>query len=134
MILEVPGRHFDTKNESNISSESHLRRGGPQNAFREPLGAHLEASGAEKKKLGTALGRFGPKKEAKMDPKMEPRKPPGAFQDASKRQKTARADFLPLQVASRRHFGLNFGTPLRAIWRAFQPSLGRAVTPALRAQ
>ena len=47
-----------------MGSESHLRRGGPQKASGEPLGALLEASGAEKKKLGTALGRLGPKKGA----------------------------------------------------------------------
>ena len=42
-----------------MGSESHLRRGGPQKASGEPLGTLLEASGAEKKKLGTALDQLG---------------------------------------------------------------------------
>ena len=63
MVQDLQNR---TQNQSKMGSESHLRRGGPQKASGEPLGALLEALGAEKKKLGTALGRFGAKKGAKM--------------------------------------------------------------------
>ena len=40
-----------------MGSESHLRRGRRQEASWEPLGALLEALGAEKSNWGAALGR-----------------------------------------------------------------------------
>ena len=58
-----------------MGSESHLRRGSPQKASWKPLGALLEALGAEKTKLESllaALGglprQFSPKKGSKMGP------------------------------------------------------------------
>ena len=68
LIFRVQGLQNRTPNRSQICSKSHLRRRGPQKPSGEPLGALLEASGAEKKKLGTALGRLGAKKGAKMGP------------------------------------------------------------------
>ena len=66
MIFQVSGLLSGAQHGFKIGSKSHLRRGGPQNASGEPLGALLEASGAEKKKLGTALGRLGPQNGAKI--------------------------------------------------------------------
>ena len=66
LLLKVQGLQNRAQNGVKIGSKSHLRRGDPQNASREALGAFLEASGAEKKKLGTALGRLGPQKGAKI--------------------------------------------------------------------
>ena len=40
-----------------MGSESHLRRGSPQKASWKPLGALLEALGAEKTTLESLLGR-----------------------------------------------------------------------------
>ena len=80
----MQGLQNRAQNGLKIGSTSHLRRGDPQNASREALGAFLEASGAEKKKLGAALARFSPKKGAKMDPKMGPRKPLGAHRSRKK--------------------------------------------------
>ena len=57
MIFEVQVSLFGAKNTSKIGSESHLRRGSSQKASWKPLGTLLEASGAEKKILGAALGR-----------------------------------------------------------------------------
>ena len=62
MIFKVQGLQNRTPNRSTIGSTSHLRRGGLQKASGEALGALLGASGAKIKKLGTALGRVGPKK------------------------------------------------------------------------
>ena len=39
-----------------MGSESHLRRGRPPEASWKPLGALLEALGADKNKVGIALG------------------------------------------------------------------------------
>ena len=75
MKVQGPNR---TQNGVKIASKSHLRRGDPQNASREALGAYLEASGAEKKKLGTALCRFGTRKGAKMGGKWHPKTLQGA--------------------------------------------------------
>ena len=61
----VQGLQNRTPNRSKIGSKSHLRRGGPQKASGEPLGTLLEASGAEKKKLGTALGQLWAKNKFK---------------------------------------------------------------------
>ena len=66
LFSRVQGFQHRSQNRSKIGSHSHLRRGGPQKASGEPLGTLLEASGAGKKKLGTALGRLGAKKVAKM--------------------------------------------------------------------
>ena len=84
-----------------IGSKSHLRRGDPQNASREALGAFLEASGAEKKKLGTALCRFGPKKGAKMGAKMAPQNAPRCLHEAKMLQEGSK---MPL------------GTDLNPVW------------------
>ena len=40
-----------------MGSESYLRRGSPRKASWKPLGALLDALGAEKSNLGIALGR-----------------------------------------------------------------------------
>ena len=56
MIFEVQGSLFRIKNGSKIGSESHLRRGSPQKASWGPLGALLEASGADKKLAWRPLG------------------------------------------------------------------------------
>ena len=56
MIFEVQGSLFRIKNGSKIGSESHLRRGSPQKASWRPLGALLEALGAEKISLERLLG------------------------------------------------------------------------------
>ena len=48
MIFEVPDSLFRAKNASKMGSESHLRRGSRQKTSWRPLGALLEASGAEK--------------------------------------------------------------------------------------
>ena len=47
---------FDPQNGSKMGSESHLQRGSPQKASWKPLGALLEALGADKNKVGIALG------------------------------------------------------------------------------
>ena len=70
LIFRVQGLQNRTPNLSKIGSKSHLRRGGLQKASGEALGALLEASGAKIKKLGTALGRVGPKKGTKTGAKM----------------------------------------------------------------
>ena len=60
-----------------MESESHLRRGSPQKASWRPLGALLEALGAEKNKVGIALGRsWKPSKTdfSKKGSKMGPQK------------------------------------------------------------
>ena len=54
MICYV-GSLFGAKSGSKMGSESHLRRGSPQKASWRPLGALLEASGAEKSKFGGLL-------------------------------------------------------------------------------
>ena len=55
-----------------MGPESHLRRGSPQEASWRPLGARLDALGAEKSNLGIALGRswaaLGPCYSAKTPP------------------------------------------------------------------
>ena len=68
--MRCPGSLRGAKSGSKMGSESHLRRGSPQKASWKPLGALLDALGAEKKRLGKALGRFGPQKGAKMRTKM----------------------------------------------------------------
>ena len=57
----------------------------------------MEASGAEKKKLGTALCRFGPKKGAKMRAKMAPQNAPRCLHEAK-----------TLQEGSKRPLGIHF--------------------------
>ena len=47
MICEVPSSLFRAKIGSKMGSESHLRRGSPQKASWRPLGALLEALGAD---------------------------------------------------------------------------------------
>ena len=59
MIFEVPGHHFGIRNGPRTGSESHLRRGSPQKASWRPLGALLEALGAEKTKLESLLAALG---------------------------------------------------------------------------
>ena len=100
MNFHVSGLLLGAKNGFKIGSKSHLRRGGPQNASREPLGAFLEASGAEKKKLGTALCRFGSKKGAKMWAKMAPQNVPRCPHEAKM-----------LQEGSKRPLGTDFNPP-----------------------
>ena len=48
MIFKVPSSLFWNKKLFKMGSESHIRRGSPQKASWRPLGALLEASGAEK--------------------------------------------------------------------------------------
>ena len=72
LFFKVQGLQNWIPNRSKISSKSHLRRGGPQKASGESLGALLAASGAEKKKLGMALGRLGPKKGPKIGSDLKP--------------------------------------------------------------
>ena len=52
LLLKVHGLQNRAQNGVKIGSKSHLRRGDPQNASREALGAFLEASGAEQKEVG----------------------------------------------------------------------------------
>ena len=59
MIFEVPSSFFGAKIGSQMGSESHLRRGSPQKASWKPLGALLEALGAEKTKLESLLAALG---------------------------------------------------------------------------
>ena len=68
----VQGLQNRTQNRSKTGSKSHLRRRCLQKASGEPLGALLDASGAEKKELGINLGRLGPKKGAKIGGKIGP--------------------------------------------------------------
>ena len=79
MIFKVPSSLFWSKKWFKMGSESHLRRGSPQKASWKPLGALLEALGAEKTKLESllaALGslsrQFSPKKGSKMGPQKSP--------------------------------------------------------------
>ena len=65
-----------------MGSESHLRRGGPQNASREPLGALLEASGAEQKEVGNGSGPVWAPKGAKTGAKMAPQNAPSCLHEA----------------------------------------------------
>ena len=107
LLLKVQGLQTRAQNGVKIGSKSHLRRGDPQNASREALGAFLEASGAEKKKLGTVLCRLGPKKGTKMAPQNAPRCPREAktLQEGSKRP--LGTDFKPLwepSGAQKQHF------------------------------
>ena len=115
LFSRVQGLQNRTPNRSKIGSEFHLRRGGPQNASGEPLGALLDALGAEKKKLGTALGRFGPKKGPKMWAKMGPQNVPRSLQEPKR-----------LQEAARELNRLNFG----AIWTPFRLVFNRFLVPA----
>ena len=94
-----------------IGSKSHLQSGEPQNASREALGAFLEASGAEKKKLETALCRFGSKKGAKTRAKMAPQNAPRCLHEAKMLQEGSKrplgTDFNPLwepSGAQKQHF------------------------------
>ena len=66
LFLKLQGFAREAQIGSKMGSEWHLRRGGPQKASGESLGALLEASGDEKKKLGMALGRLGPQKSPKI--------------------------------------------------------------------
>ena len=100
LFLLVQGLQNRAQNGVKIGSKSHLRRGDPRNASREALGAFLEASGTEKKKLGTALCRFGPKKGAKMGAKMAPQNAPRCLHEAKMLQEGSKrplgTDFNPL--------------------------------------
>ena len=58
-----------------MASDSMLGACWPLQASFLPIGALLDALGAEKKKLGTALGRLGAEKGAKMGPKRTLRTP-----------------------------------------------------------
>ena len=68
------------------------------------LGALLGASGAEKKKLGAALGRLGAKKESKMGAKMAPLNAPRCLHEANM-----------LQEGSKKPLGTDFSPPLGAL-------------------
>ena len=57
MIFEVPSSLIGATSGSGIKPESHLRRGTLRKASWRPLGALLEALGAEKSNCGIALGR-----------------------------------------------------------------------------
>ena len=83
LLLRVQGLQNRTQNRSKIGSESHIRRGGPQKAFGQPLGVFLDASGAEKKKLGTALC---PKRKPKWLSKWHPK----TLQDACMRPRRSK--------------------------------------------
>ena len=109
LLLRVQGLQNRTPNRSKIGSKSHLRRGGLQKASGEPLGALLEASGAEIKKLGTALGRVGPQKGAKTGARMGAKNAPRCLQEPKR-----------LQEAAREPFRINF----RANWAPFQLDFG----------
>ena len=56
MIFEVPSSLFGAQSGSKMGPESHLRRGRPQKASWRRLGTLLEALGAQKNKVGIALG------------------------------------------------------------------------------
>ena len=100
ILLKVQGLQNRAQNGVKIGSKAHLRRGDPRNASREALGAFLEASGAGKKKLGTALCRFRSKKGAKMGAKMAPQNAPRCLHEAKMLQEGSKrplgTDFNPL--------------------------------------
>ena len=59
LVFEVPGSLLGAKSGSKMRSESRPRRRGPRKASWNPLGALLEALGAEKKCLGELLEPLG---------------------------------------------------------------------------
>ena len=83
MIFEVPSSLIGAKSGSGIGPESHLRRGTLRKASWRPLGALLEALGAEKSNVESLLGDL----EAR-DPQMSGRTP-GAGQGAAARRAAA---------------------------------------------
>ena len=77
MIFKVSSPLFWSKEWFKMGSESYLRHGSPQKASWKPLGALLEALGAEKTKLESllaALGGLSRQVLTKMGSKMGPQK------------------------------------------------------------